>query len=104
MVTRNLKMWKTACLVLLVALFAQYAYYGIQQMMYQESVAALYKKTSDLDAIKVDVLLLQEKLAELESNDRKLVALIDANRKEVWRSLDEIEQRLPPVKPIKKVN
>ena len=99
----KVKMWRNISLVLLGLLTAQYLYYSFQEMMYQESVANLHRKTTDLDAIKADIVLLTERAALLEKNDQKLVALIDANRKAIWRDLDIIESRLPPVKPIKTV-
>jgi Tfp pilus assembly protein PilN len=99
----KVKMWRNISLVLLGLLTAQYLYYSFQEMMYQESVANLHRKTTDLDAIKADIVLLTERAALLEQNDQKLVALIDANRKAIWRDLDVIESRLPPVKPIKTV-
>ena len=99
----KVKMWRNISLVLLGLLTAQYLYYSFQEMMYQESVANLHRKTTDLDAIKADIVLLTERAALLEQNDQKLVALIDANRKAIWRDLDIIESRLPPVKPIKTV-
>ena len=95
--------WRRLAIALAILLFAQYIYYSIREMMYEESVHQLYRKTEQLDKIRVDILLLEEKVTELGSNDQKLVALIDANRKAIWRDLDVIEQRLPPLKPIKKV-
>lgn len=90
-------------MILLAILFAQYIYYSIQQMMFQESTHALYKKTEQLDKIRTDIILLEERVAELGSNDRKLLARIDANKLAIDRQIDMVEQRLPPVKPIKKV-
>jgi hypothetical protein len=95
--------WRNLAITLAILLFCQYVYYAIQEMMYEESVHQMYRKTEQLDKIRVDILLLEDKVSELSSNDQKLVALIDANRKAIWRDLDVIEQRLPPVKPIKKV-
>ena len=96
-------MWRNISLVLLALLFAQYIYYSFQQMMYQESVASLHKKTTDLDAIKADIVLLTERADVLEKNDQKLLGLIEANRKSIEREVDMLDQRIPPVKPIKKV-
>ena len=99
----KVKMWRNISLVLLALLFAQYIYYGFQEILYQESVANLHKKTTELDAIKADIAVLNERFDLLEKNDRRLMSLIEANRTAIWRDLDMIEQRLPPVKPIKKV-
>lgn len=99
----KVKMWRNISLVLLALLFAQYIYYSFQQMMYQESVASLHKKTTDLDAIKADIVLLTERADVLEKNDQKLLGLIEANRKSIEREVDMLDQRIPPVKPIKKV-
>ena len=96
-------MWRNISLVLLALLFAQYIYYSFQQMMYQESVASLHKKTTDLDAIKADIVLLTERADVLEKNDQKLLGLIEANRKSIEREVDMLDQRIPPVKVIKKV-
>jgi len=96
-------MWRNISLVLLALLFAQYIYYSFQQMMYQESVASLHKKTTDLDAIKADIVLLTERADVLEKNDQKLLGLIEANRKSIEREVDMLDQRIPPVKSIKKV-
>ena len=95
--------WRRLAIALAILLFAQYIYYSIREMMYEESVHQLYRKTEQLDKMRVDILLLEEKITALSANDQKLVALIDANRKTIWRDLDVIEQRLPPLKPIKKV-
>lgn len=99
----KIKMWRNISLVLLALLFAQYIYYSFQQMMYQESVASLHKKTTDLDAIKADIVLLTERADVLEQNDQKLLGLIEANRKSIEREVDMLDQRIPPVKVIKKV-
>ena len=99
----KVKMWRNISLVLLALLFAQYIYYSFQQMMYQESVASLHKKTTDLDAIKADIVLLTERADVLEKNDQKLLGLIEANRKSIEREVDMLDQRIPPVKSIKKV-
>ena len=96
-------MWRNISLVLLALLFAQYIYYSFQEMMYQESVASLHKKTTYLDAIKADIVLLTERADVLEKNDQKLLGLIEANRKSIEREVDMLDQRIPPVKPIKKV-
>ena len=96
-------MWRNISLVLLALLFAQYIYYSFQEMMYQESVASLHKKTTYLDAIKADIVLLTERADVLEKNDQKLLGLIEANRKSIGREVDMLDQRIPPVKPIKKV-
>jgi len=99
----KVKMWRNISMVLLTLLFAQYIYYSFQQMMYQESVASLHKKTTDLDAIKADIVLLTERADVLEKNDQKLLGLIEANRKSIEREVDMLDQRIPPVKSIKKV-
>ena len=99
----KVKMWRNISLVLLALLFAQYIYYSFQEMMYQESVASLHKKTTDLDAIKADIVLLTERADVLEKNDQKLLGLIEANRKSIEREVDMLDQRIPPVKSIKKV-
>lgn len=98
----KIKMWRNISLVLLALLFAQYIYYSFQQMMYQESVASLHKKTTDLDAIKADIVLLTERADVLEQNDQKLLGLIEANRKSIEREVDMLDQRIPPVKVIKR--
>ena len=99
----KVKLWRNISLVLLALLFTQYIYYSVQQMMYQESVASLYKKTTDLDAIKADIVLLTERADVLEKNDKKLLGLIETNRKSIEREVDMLDQRIPPVKVIKKV-
>ena len=99
----KVKLWRNISLVLLALLFTQYIYYSVQQMMYQESVASLHKKTTDLDAIKADIVLLTERADVLEKNDKKLLGLIEANRKSIEREVDMLDQRIPPVKVIKKV-
>ena len=99
----KVKLWRNISLVLLALLFTQYIYYSFQQMMYQESVASLHKKTTDLDAIKADIVLLTERADVLEKNDQKLLGLIEANRKSIEREVDMLDQRIPPVKVIKKV-
>ena len=97
-------MWRNISLVLLALLFAQYIYYSFQEILYQESVASLHKKTTDLDAIKADIVLLTERADVLEKNDKKLLGMIDANRKSIEREVDMLDQRIPRVKVIKKVN
>ena len=62
----KVKLWRNISLVLLALLFTQYIYYSFQQIMYQESVASLHKKTTELDAIKADIVLLTERAAVLE--------------------------------------
>ena len=99
----KVKLWRNISLVLLALLFTQYIYYSFQQIMYQESVASLHKKTTDLDAIKADIVLLTERADVLEKNDQKLLGLIEANRKSIEREVDMLDQRIPPVKVIKKV-
>ena len=96
-------MWRNISLVLLALLFTQYIYYSFQEILYQESVASLHKKTTDLDAIKADIVLLTERADVLEKNDKKLLGLIEANRKSIEREVDMLDQRIPPVKVIKKV-
>ena len=100
----KVKLWRNISLVLLALLFTQYIYYSFQQIMYQESVASLHKKTTELDAIKADIVLLTERAAVLEKNDQKLLGLIEANRKSIEREVDMLDQRIPRVKVIKKVN
>ena len=99
----KVKMWRNISLVLLALLFTQYIYYSFQEILYQESVASLHKKTTDLDAIKADIVLLTERADVLEKNDKKLLGLIEANRKSIEREVDMLDQRIPPVKVIKKV-
>ena len=99
----KVKLWRNISLVLLALLFAQYIYYSFQEILYQESVASLHKKTTDLDAIKADIVLLTQRADVLEKNDQKLLGLIEANRKSIEREVDMLDQRIPPVKPIKKV-
>lgn len=100
----KVKLWRNISLLLLALLFTQYIYYSFQQIMYQESVASLHKKTTELDAIKADIVLLTERAAVLEKNDQKLLGLIEANRKSIEREVDMLDQRIPRVKVIKKVN
>ena len=97
------RVWRNICIILLLVLFFQYVYYSFQQMLYQESVASLHKKTTELDAIKADIVLLTERADVLERNDQKLLLLIEANRKSIEREVDMLDQRIPPVKSIKKV-
>ena len=99
----KVKLWRNISLVLLALLFAQYIYYSFQEILYQESVASLHKKTTDLDALKADIVLLTQRADVLEKNDQKLLGLIEANRKSIEREVDMLDQRIPPVKPIKKV-
>lgn len=99
----KVKLWRNISLVLLALLFTQYIYYSFQEILYQESVASLHKKTTDLDAIKADIVLLTERADVLEKNDKKLLGLIEANRKSIEREVDMLDQRIPPVKVIKKV-
>lgn len=99
----NARFWRMVSLALVLALFLQYVYYSFQEMLYQESVANLHKKTTDLDAIKADIVLLTERADVLEKNDQKLLGLIETNRKSIEREVDMLDQRIPPVKPIKKV-
>ena len=100
----KVKLWRNISLVLLALLFTQYIYYSFQEILYQESVASLHKKTTELDAIKADIVLLTERAAVLEKNDQKLLGLIEANRKSIEREVDMLDQRIPRVKVIKKVN
>ena len=100
----KVKLWRNISLLLLALLFTQYIYYSFQQIMYQESVASLHKKTTELDAIKADIVLLTERAVVLEKNDQKLLGLIEANRKSIEREVDMLDQRIPRVKVIKKVN
>ena len=96
--------WRRLSITLTALLFAQYVYYSIREMMYEESVHQLYRKTEQLDRIRTDILLLEEKISLLDSNDRRLLARIDANKQAIEREIDMVEQRLPVKKAIKRIN
>lgn len=96
--------WQRLAITLGILLFAQYIYYSIREMLYEESVHQLYRKTEQLDRIRTDILLLEEKVSILDSNDRKLLARIDANKQAIEREIDMVEQRLPVKRAIKRIN
>ena len=96
--------WQRLAITLGILLFAQYIYYSIREMMYEESVHQLYRKTEQLDRIRTDILLLEEKISLLDSNDRRLLARIDANKQAIEREIDMVEQRLPVKRAIKRIN
>ena len=96
--------WQRLAITLGILLFAQYIYYSIREMMYEESVHQLYRKTEQLDRIRTDILLLEEKISLLDSNDRKLLSKIDANKQAIEREIDMVEQRLPVKRAIKRIN
>ena len=96
--------WQRLAITLGILLFAQYIYYSIREMMYEESVHQLYRKTEQLDRIRTDILLLEEKISLLDINDRKLLAKIDANKQAIEREIDMVEQRLPVKRAIKRIN
>lgn len=100
----DVNFWRVVSVLLVVLIFAQYVYYSIQQMMYEESMHALYRKTEQLDKIRLDVLLLEERVGELRRNDVQLIERIDANRLAIERQVDMVEQRLPPIKVVKRVH
>ena len=84
--------WRRLAITLAILLFAQYVYYSIREMMYEESVHQLYRKTEQLDRIRTDILLLEEKISLLDSNDKRLLARIDANKQAIEREIDMVEQ------------
>ena len=96
--------WQRLAIALGILLFAQYIYYSIREMMYEESVHQLYRKTEQLDRIRTDILLLEEIISLLDSNDRRLLARIDANKQAIEREIDMVEQRLPVKRAIKRIN
>ena len=102
-IMKTVKFWKTVSFIAGFLLIVQYGYYGVKELMYQESIAALHKKTTQLDNINLEIQLLKNNVNVLEQNDRKLLSRIDSNKQMIEREIDMIEQRLPPVKPIKKV-
>lgn len=98
------RIWRGVAIALACLLFAQYAYYSILSLMYQSQVSALHKRVEDQEQMRGELVALRLRVETLEGNDYKLLKVIEDGKKALSREIEVVENRLGPVKEIKRVN